>query len=322
MFRIRGGLFAVSLVLILTACGGSDGGSGDAAPAGDGDAVTVTTSTPPTSTTTTQAPPDSSSTTAPAEPTTTTTTPPVATGPSEILLSIQDRGVVNVVVSRAGFDFELDLASAVAEKLVPGIGVATSEVSAAMRFDVVNAGEFDMGLRLTLHTTSRESQAAFSQPYLLFGTAAVVSADSGIASIRDLEGKTIATLGAPGRVERVEDALAQAGVTATVITFDDPSQVEFALSSGDADAAISDWGSATRQSQTSGGALSVIAIDLLHDPVAIYTNAGDPVFAAEVRSALQMVIDDGTWLSLFEKSFGAPPPWTIEEMLAVPPVDG
>ena len=57
------------------------------------------------------------------------------------------------------------------------------------------------------------------------------------------------------------------------------------------------------------------------EPIAIYTAAGNPAFAAEVRSALQMVIDDGTWLSLFEGSFGGPPPWTMEEMLAVPPAD-
>lgn len=321
MFRKRNGVFAVSLVFILSACGSSDGGSDDPTAAVSGnDAAPVTTSTQPASTTTTQAQPDSSSTTAPAE-SPTTTTQPVATGPSEILLSIQDRGVVNVAVSTSALDFEIALAAAIAEALVPGAAVETADVAAAQRFLVVQTGDFDMGIALTTHTTSRENEAAFSQPYLLFGTAAVVSADSGIASIVDLEGKTIATLGAPDKVKRVEDALAQAGVTATVNTFGNPAEVEFAFASGDADAAISDWISAIRQSRASGGRVDVIAIDLLHDPVAIYTAAGDPVFGAEVKSALQTVIDDGTWLSLFEESFGVSPPWTIEEMLAVPPTD-
>ncbi len=164
-------------------------------------------------------------------------------------------------------------------------------------------------------------EAAFSQPYLLAGTVALVFADSGIVSIADLEGKTIVLMAGTSTVAVLEGALAQAGVTATLKMFETPPQVDNAFLSGAAHAAVTNWLKAAGQRSASGGNLSIVPIDILSEPIAIYTTLLDPAFAAEVRSALQTVIDDGTWLSLFEKSFGAPPPWTVEEMLAVPPPD-
>jgi len=302
----RKGLLAGALLLIVTACGGSatPSDSTEASAADDGASEVAAT--------TTQTQADSTDSTVAAE---STTTQPSAGGASETLVAIQDRGVINVAV---GLDFERDLAAAVAEVLVPGIQVAYSEVSAAQRFLAVQAGEVDMGIRNTTHTTSREAEAVFSQPYLLV---ALVFADSGIVSIADLEGKTIAVLVGTSTGLILEEALAEAGVTATVRGFESGAQVEESLLSGQAHAAVTNWLSAADRASDSGGTLSIVPIDVLSEPIAIFTSPGDPAFAAEVRSALQTVIDDGTWLSLFEKSFGGPPPWTVEEMLASPPAD-
>jgi ABC-type amino acid transport substrate-binding protein len=57
------------------------------------------------------------------------------------------------------------------------------------------------------------------------------------------------------------------------------------------------------------------------DPYAVWIANTDTDFRDEVDAALLAIINDGTWVALFTQWFGFDPPWTIEEMLAVPPID-
>lgn len=57
----------------------------------------------------------------------------------------------------------------------------------------------------------------------------------------------------------------------------------------------------------------------LDDPWAMW--AADAAFRDEVDEVLLSLIDDGTWETLVARWLGSPPPLTVEEMLAVPPID-
>ncbi|GMQ85116.1 MAG: amino acid ABC transporter substrate-binding protein [Acidimicrobiia bacterium] len=316
--RSRIPLLLTVIVLFATACGG--GG-------------TTATTTPPS---TSPAVP-STSVTLPAATSTSVTTDvatsvtSAAVGSSETLAGILDRNVVRVGVGRdlspfrvgiasatpAGF--EPTLASAVAAVLAPGAAVEFVEVSAATRFESLAAGEVDMVLRLTVHTLSREDSAQFSVPYLLSGLVVLVEAGSGISSIEDLEGKTIGVLAGSSDELVLEEALSAASVNAATDPMEGFAQLVEAIPTGYPHAAAMSYPSAAVFQSQPGASFGVVAIDLLRDPMAIMTVRGDLAFQQEVSEALQAVIDDGTWLELFEEWIGTPPPWTVEEMAGVQP---
>ena len=314
----------IALVLVIAGCGGGDGSSDSTEPA---PAATADAPPPSAAVERTQAPPAESA--PPAEPASTTSAP--APGPSETLLAIVERGTVRVAYggflppfrdlsggSEEGFEFAL--AAEVAAKLAPGATVEFSEVPGSTRYEALAMGDVDLAMTTAVHTLSREDSAAWSQPYLLSGVVALVRADAGISSLADLAGGAVAIPDGNVRGNVMIEALATAGVDYTKVDIFDDTQGIVGVKAGDMVAVPLPWPTAVKEvAEAPEGELTYVPVNLLADPIAIATSRADATFAQEVSAALQEVIDDGTWLTLFENWIGEPPPWTLAEMAGVPP---
>ncbi|GMR03001.1 MAG: hypothetical protein BMS9Abin20_1360 [Acidimicrobiia bacterium] len=133
-----------------------------------------------------------------------------------------------------------------------------------------------------------------------------------------LGGKTVAVLDGTADEAVLRDALDAANVKAAITTMGAFAQVEDAVVTGTTDAGTMSYPTAIIVQSRSPVPLAIVPIDLLRNPIAIVTPRGDVTFQQAVNEALQTVIDDGTWLALFEEWIGSPPPFTVEEMSAVP----
>lgn len=311
-------------MLTLAACGG--GGTEPADGASDPETVTSSSTTAPSPTTTgaaggtgtepseQEAPPAS----------TTTTAGSAASGPSERIQAINDRGTLLVGLtgeappfrSFSGEGFELTLVEEVAARLAPGTTVEFVAVTPSNRFISLAVGDIDVLVGST-HTISREQEAAFSQPYLVSGLVALVSEDAGIVSIADLAGTSVAL--PDGRIEGrdMSAALDAANVSYTAVTVQAIDQALQGIRTGEYSATPLKWAEAVFRINSESG-LTYVPVDVLANPLGFATPLQDTVFAQEVSTALQAVIDDGTWQALFEQWIGGSPPWTLTEMMAVP----
>ncbi len=305
----------IAVALVGSACSG-------------GDADVGTTATTPAST---------SATTGAAVTTTTegvtgsTAAPPAAAGVSDTLQDILVRGTVRIGVlwqevpfrmdlgSATPSGFEVALVSAVTQVLAPGSAVEFSEITYRGRFAGLADGAFDMVLGMTFHTKDRESSAQFSNPYFLGGLVVLVNADSDVLSIADLEGEDVfySYVGGDSSEAAMKETFAAAGAEVFGPTQSSAELVDWLLT-GRAKAAAMVYPDAVVEQSAPGASFRVVPIDILRNPVAIATPLDDVAFQQEVNEALQSLIDDGTWLKLFEEWIGTPPPWTTEEMAGVP----
>ena len=88
--------------------------------------------------------------------------------------------------------FEIELAREVVARLFGDITVLLVRTGAAERFMRLEDGAFDMLIRTTSHTTSREELAAPTAHYFVDGLAVVVRADSDLTSVADLDDARLA----------------------------------------------------------------------------------------------------------------------------------
>ena len=313
-------------LVIFAACGG---GEPDPAATQESPGTSATSTTlPSTVTSTTTSAGEDDSEPAPDDETpaeTTTSTSAAPSGPSERLKAITERGSLRVGLtsdvapfgSIAGDGFETQLALAVAALVAPGATVEFVLVAPSDRFISLAVGDIDILVGST-HTLSREQEAAFSQPYLVSGIVALVASGSDILSTLDLGGTTIALRDGHITGRDMADTLASAGVSFTAEAVSNSAQGVAGVVSGAYDAYAATWAEAVATIEREAPGLEIAPVDVLANPLGLATPPADSAFAQEVDAALQQVIDDGTWLSLFEEWIGGSPPWSVEEMASVP----
>lgn len=253
---------------------------------------------------------------------------------SEQRVQIQNRGKILVGIRHndlypmafwQGTDysgFEIELAKGIVKRLFgEQMVIEWIPLTASERFEAVDKGQVDFLIRLTTHTIARERLVLFTSNYFLDGMRLSVRQGEGIDGIEDLAGQTIVTVNvetASGltRESIVRQAAAASGVEVNVIVEEDPYA---ALDEGRADAFASDWTgfglytSNYRAYQTVGGLLS-------KEPLAIAVSLNNSDFRDELDQTLLMMIEAGTWQAIYNRWFPTPPPWTVQEMLAEPPV--
>lgn len=234
------------------------GGAGDPQPAQDTPAATEVMAT---------------DTTAPADTPAAAATQgqiPVTQGQGETLATVQDRGNIICAVNGqlpgfsfldpdgnyAGFDVDFCRALAAAVFGDPD-AVEFRPTNTQERFTVLQTGEVDVLFRNTTWSFLRDTELGlnFSVTTFYDGQGIMVPADSGIASLQDLEGGTICVQRGTTTELNLADVMTTEGVTYTPAAFDDINATYGAYAEGRCDAVTSD------KSQ-----LSSVAKGVLPDP--------------------------------------------------------
>lgn len=156
---------------------------------------------------------------------------------------IKKAGVLKVGVKEAtlGFGYlnpetneyeglEIDLAKKMAEDL--GVDVEFTSVNASTRGELLDAGEIDMVAATFTITDERKLSYDFSTSYYTDYVSVLVKNDSGIETLDDFEGKTIAVVTGSVSKKNVE---ANTDANITFVEYPEYSDCKLAVASGTAD---------------------------------------------------------------------------------------
>jgi putative glutamine transport system substrate-binding protein len=173
-----------------------------------------------------------------------------STGSKSAVQAIKDRGVlkagVKVDVPKFGYKdpgtskiegFEVDLVKAVAKKILGDENkVELQAVTAKTRGPLLDSGEVDIiGATFTI-TEERKKSYDFSEPYFKDGVALMVKKDSGIKTLKDLDGKKIGVAQSATSKQALEAEVKNLGIKVTFSEYSTYPEIKAALDSKRVDA--------------------------------------------------------------------------------------
>lgn len=194
--------------------------------------------------------------------------------------------------------FDIELADAMAESMGDKISVLDTDFDTI--FATMAAGDCDMVVSSVSITPEREQEMLFTDPYFDADQSLLVLADSEVASLEDLAGKTIgvqtATTGQDYAEENKPDG-------ATVKDFKDTTGLFGALQSGDIQAVLQDLPVNAGRVTESDGAVKVVETYKTGEQYGMAVAKDNQALQGELNTALKAVRDDGTYQELYDKYF-------------------
>jgi len=176
--------------------------------------------------------------------------------------------------------FEIEFARAIATAIFNDPSkVQYRPLTSKERFTALQTGEIDVLIRTATHTLTRDADLAlsFTTPYFYDGQSFLVRKDSGIKSIEDLDGATIAVLtGSTGEIT-LSDIMASKGLKYKPLLFESLDELKNAFFSGRADAWTSDKSSlaATAATYPNASAYLTLETTVSKEPLAMAVRHGD-----------------------------------------------
>jgi len=228
---------------------------------------------------------------APAEPAAPAAPPPPA-GYGETLKTVQARGKVicgaNSQVQGFGYvdatgnfsGFDVDYCRALAAAIFGDPSkVEYRPLTAKERFTALQSGEIDILSRNTTWTLVRDTELTgnFVQTTFYDGQGLMVFADSGITSLKDLEGGTICVQTGTTTELNLADVMAAAGVNYTPAVYDDADATMGAYAEGRCDAVTTDKSGlvARRAVMPDPAAHTILDVTMSKEPLGPMVRHGD-----------------------------------------------
>jgi ABC-type amino acid transport substrate-binding protein len=213
--------------------------------------------------------------------------------------------------------FSIDLCKRVVNSIerqlnVAGLKIKWVPVTSQSRFDAVSKGQADMECGASTITLTRMKQVDFSSVIFVETTGLLVKAASGMRSLSDMSGKTIAVIAGTTNERAINAQLKRRLISATVAPFKSRDEALAALEEGRADAFASDKlllvGAATGAKDPK--ALALLPEDLSFEPYGIVVPRGDAAFRLAVNTGLARLCSSGEIVEVFRRwfeAFGQPP---------------
>lgn len=196
--------------------------------------------------------------------------------------------------------FEKDIMDEIAERMGVTVEYVPTEWSGIT--GALLSGRFDMIFSAMTITPEREQSVAFSEPYMMGAQVIAVRANSGISSMEQLAGKTVASqLGSSG---------VEAAITIPSVTVDNLRQYNAFteafqdLAIGRVDAVVVDEVVASYYLTKEPGAFEVLPEPLTSEPLGIAFRPEDKTLRDAVQTRLNAIKADGTWDRISLKWFG------------------
>jgi general L-amino acid transport system substrate-binding protein len=195
---------------------------------------------------------------------------------------------------RVGFDSDFCRVIAAAV-----LGDATKvdfvDLETEQRFTALQSGEIDVLVRNTTWTASRDGVegATFVQPTFYDGQGMMVTVDSGLATLDDMDGAIVCVAGGTTSEGNVATEFARRGLTVEVQSFEDVTLLQEAFVAGRCDGWSSDTSQLTGlRSAFPGGAESLVIFDEVFskEPLAPAVADGDSRWAQAVDWAVYATI--------------------------------
>jgi len=196
---------------------------------------------------------------------------------------------------------------------MPKIDLKFTLVTSQNRIPLVQNGNVDIECGSTTNNATRQKDVAFAVTTFVEEVRIAVKASSGISSINQLAGKTVATTTGTTSVQLLRRHERAAGVDFKEIFGKDHADSFLLLESGRADAFVMD-------SQILAGNISkakspadfrIVGETLAVEPIAIMIRKDDPAFKKAVDDSIKAMMKSGEIAKLYDKWF----------MQAIPPAN-
>jgi polar amino acid transport system substrate-binding protein len=198
--------------------------------------------------------------------------------------------------------FDLDLARGIGAKL--GLTVEFAAIDFPAMFPAVAQGRYDMGAASSAGTVERQKIVDFSQGYLGGYLGVLTTKTSGITKENSsTDGKRLGLLQGS-----IQEAYAKEFLPgATLVMFPDNNAGVASLLSGRVDGYFLDFVVGTDYIDQHPELIQPIAVPAFDQPAAFPIKKGNTALTEAVNKALGELVQDGTWMKLYEQYFTKAP---------------
>lgn len=195
---------------------------------------------------------------------------------------------------------------------LPKLDIKYQPVTSQNRVPLVTNGTVDLECGSTTNNAARQKDVAFAVTTYVEEVRMVVKANSGIASIKDLNGKSVATTTGTTSVQTLRKNERAGGIDFKEVYGKDHADSFLMLETGRADAFVMDGSIlAANISKSKAPADYKIVGEVLNvEPIACMLRKDDPAFKKAVDDSIKRQIKDGSLAKLYDKWFMQPVPPT------------
>jgi glutamate/aspartate transport system substrate-binding protein len=192
-------------------------------------------------------------------------------------------------------------------RVIPGLKIEYVAVTPETRIPMLVDGKIDLECGSTTANAERVRQVAFSPLIFVAGTRLLVPRATGVRSIRDLKGKSIAVTRGTTNEKAIADAGAKFGLDLRIVTSADHEESFRMLAEKKVDAFATDdillYGLIARhQAQQQ---LEVVGDLLSYEPYGIMYSRDEPEMKEIVERTFRRMAEDGDLVPLYMKWFRA-----------------
>jgi glutamate/aspartate transport system substrate-binding protein len=192
------------------------------------------------------------------------------------------------------------------------LDIKYQEVTSANRIPLVQNGTVDIECGSTTNNEARAKDVAFAHTAYVEEVRILTKVNSGIKSIADLNGKTVATTTGTTSVQLLRKHERATGVDFKEVFGKDHADSFLLLESGRADAFVMDGqivaGLAAKSKNPAD--FHIVGEVLSVEPIAIMVRKDDPAFLAAVNKTLDGLMKSGEIAKIYDKWFMQPIPPT------------
>ncbi|MFG6441737.1 amino acid ABC transporter substrate-binding protein [Roseateles sp. LKC17W] len=246
---------------------------------------------------------------------------------ADTLKKIKDSGVITLGVRESSglsytigdgkfVGYHIDVCDRVVADLRKQLGgkleVKLQPVTSANRIPLTVNGTIDLECGSTTNNVARQKDVAFAVTTYVEEVRIAVKAASGITSINQLAGKTLATTTGTTSVQTLRKHERAAGVDFKEVFGKDHADSFLLLDSGRADAFVMDGSILAKNIATSKAPadFKIVGEVLAVEPIAIMMRKDDPAFKKAVDDSIKAQIKSGELAKTYDKWFLQPIPPT------------
>ena len=213
--------------------------------------------------------------------------------------------------------FHTEMAERIVDDLQKNLGMAKLEikyqpVTSQNRIPLVTNGTVDLECGSTTNNAARQKDVAFAVTTYVEEVRMAVKANSGITSVKDLNGKTVATTTGTTSVQTLRKHERAGGVDFKEVYGKDHADSFLMLETGRADAFVMDGSilAANISKSKNPADFKIVGEVLSVEPIACMLRKDDPAFKKAVDDSIKRQIKDGSLAKLYDKWFMQPVPPT------------
>ena len=213
--------------------------------------------------------------------------------------------------------FHTEMAEHIISDIRKQLGLAALEtkyqpVTSQNRIPLVTNGTVDLECGSTTNNATRQKDVAFAVTTYVEEVRMVVKANSGIASIKDLNGKSGATTTGTTSVQTLRKNERAGGIDFKEVYGKDHADSFLLLETGRADAFVMDGSilAANISKSKNPADFKIVGEVLSVEPIACMLRKDDPAFKKAVDDSIKRQIADGSLAKLYDKWFMQPVPPT------------